>query len=563
LTPSDDVSPPPAREPAAGSPRPRVVRRAHYSLWMVWLIPVIAVVIGLWLGVRSVLGHGPIVTIHFLNAEGLEAGKTKIRYKAVDIGTVKTINLTPDRKTVAVTAELNNHQGVREMLVDDTKFWIVKPSVTAAGVSGLGTLLSGAYIGVDVGKSATERDAFEGLESPPAISSDVPGRKFILKSFNLGSLDVGSPIYFRRVPVGQVTSYDLDANGKQVSFGIFVNAPYDHFVTTRSRFWQASGVDVELSADGLKVTTESLASLITGGIAFQELQDDGQEQAPEAAASTIFQLNSDRSHALKQPDRYSFDYTLLFDHSVRGLSIGAPVDFRGLSIGEVTSIKLNAEASEANPNPRIAVTMRVYPDRLPVAHASTPDDAPVDQKASLNPMVQRGFRAQLRNGNLLTGQLYVALDFFQRTPKAEVDWTQTPPIFPTLPGSLDTLQDSLVSIADKIDRLPLEGIANDLQKTLRDLNKAIGHTDDLVQRVGTELTPEARGLLVQARKTLDGLNSSLEALNRTLDPKSQLQGQATKTLSDVSSAARSLRQLADELEQHPETLLRGKPKDPK
>ena len=550
---------------APGLPAPRVKQRAHFSLWVVWLVPVIAVVIGLWLGVKSVLAHGPTVVIHFRNAEGLEAGKTKIRYKAVDIGVVKTIALTPDRKSVAVTAELNNQPGAREMLVSDTKFWVVRPQVTAGGISGLGTLLSGAYIGVDIGRSTELQDSFDGLEVPPVVTGDLPGRSFKLRSPNLGSLDVGSPIYYRRVPVGQVISYDLAPNGKQVVFGIFINAPYDRFVTARSRFWQASGIDIAVNADGVRVTTESLASLVTGGIAFEELPGGDEAPLPEMPANAEFMLGGDRALAMKQPDRFSFDYTLLFSSSVRGLSIGAPVDFRGLSIGEVTDIQLASQASPDNPVPQIAVTMRVYPRRLPTlgARPGAANEAPPDQVVTLNPMVQRGFRAQLRNGNLLTGQLYVALDFFPRAPEARIDWAKSPAVFPTLPGSLEGLQDTLTSIADKLDRLPLEDLAKDLRQTLASVNQLVRRADGLVQQVGTDVTPQAVSVLAQARKTLDALNSSLQNLDQNLDAKGPLQSQALKTMTDLSTAARSLRVLADTLEQHPESLLRGKPGDKK
>ncbi len=568
MNPEPPVEPAPEPPPRAASPvaLPQAVvrRQAHYSLWLVWLVPLIAVAIGLWLGVKSVLDHGPSIVIHFRSAEGLEAGKTKIKYKDVDIGLVKRIRLTPDHKEVEVQAELNKTEGVDALLVDDTRFWIVRPHVGAGGITGLGTLLSGAYIGMDIGRSQKPQTSFRGLEVPPIVTADLPGRKFVLKAKNLGSLDIGSEVYFRHVPVGQVVAYDLDDKGRQISFTIFVNAPYNRFVNAGTRFWHASGIDVTLSADGVRVATESLASLVAGGIAFQDLHDDTSKLVPEAADGSEFTLFADRTAALKEPDVYGFDYMLLYQSSVRGLSVGAPVDFRGLSIGEVTAIGVIGAASADNPAPQIAVTIRVYPNRLPMLGGAQPADRePLAQRGALDPMIAKGFRAQLRTGNLLTGQLYVALDFIPRTAPAKMDWDQTPPRFPTVPGTFDSLQDSLVSLADKLDRLPFDKIAADLHQTLQSLNQTVQHTDHLVQQISTDVTPEARGTLQDARKTLATLSRTLDTVNETVGPQAPLPAQASNALAEVAKAAQSLRALADYLERHPESLVRGKPEDPK
>lgn len=545
-------------------PPVRVKKRAPFSVWLVWLVPAIAVAIGLWLGIKSVVDRGPRITISFHSAEGLEAGKTKIKYKDVDIGLVKTIRLTPDHTRVEVTAELNKSDGVDALLVTDTRFWIVRPHVSAGGVTGLGTLLSGAYIGLDIGRAEESQRSFTGLEVPPIVTADLPGRSFKLKAQNLGSLGIGSPVYFRRVQVGQVVAFDLDANGKQVFFTIFVNAPYDHFVNTHSRFWHASGLDVTVNADGVRVLTESLISVVSGGISFQDLMSPGDAPLTPAPVNTEFSLYTDRAQALKQPDLYGFDYLLLFQSSVRGLSVGAPVDFRGLPIGEVTAINVETVPSAKNPAPQIAVAIRIYPSRLPtLVGVQSSDESLKGQRAALSPMIAKGFRAQLRTGNLLTGQLYVALDFFPKTPAAQMDWSRKPAVFPTVPGSFDGLQDSLVSIADKLDHLPFGALAKDLQDTLKNVNQTVQHADAVVQQVGGEVTPEARKMLEDARKSLAALTRTLDTVDQTVSPEAALPTQAASTLAELAKAAKSLRAMADYLERHPETLLRGKPEDAK
>ena len=561
--PHDDVPAPPAPAtptPPPDLPRPMIARRAHYSLWLVWLVPLVAVIIGIGLGARSILNRGPTVTIYFHNAEGIEANKTHIKYKDVDVGIVRRVKLTKGHREVEVTAEMRGNSGIENLLVTDTRFWVVRPRVGAAGVSGLGTLLSGAYIGMDAGRDATEKREFEGLDVQPAITADVPGREFSLVADDLGSLDIGSPIYLRRVPVGQVLAYTMMPDGRHIKFTIFITAPYDRFVSAHSRFWHASGVDVDLGAQGLHVQTQSVVSVLAGGIAFQELPDPDNALGtpPEAPERTQFTLYGQMSDALKLPDSQGFDYRLLFASSVRGLAVGAPVEYRGLPIGEVTRIAVDGSSGEANPEPMIAVDVRVYPRRLPTINKSGHEDmTQQDQRKRIDPMVKRGFRAQLKSGSLLTGQLYVSLDFVKQAPAAHIDWTTTPPTLPTAPGGFDDLQASLSSLAKKLDAIPYDQLAQDLHKSLGDLDVSLKHVDDLVTHLDTAVVPEARNTLADARKAVDDLRKTLGTVDQTVGP------QATEALDEVSKAAASLKGLADFLKRHPESLLKGKPEDPK
>jgi paraquat-inducible protein B len=541
-------------------PRPAIARRAHYSLWLVWLVPLVAVIIGIGLGARSILNRGPTITIYFHNAEGIEANKTQIKYKDVDVGIVRRVKLTKDHREVEVTAEMRGNSGIENLLVNDTRFWVVRPRVGAAGVSGLGTLLSGAYIGMDAGRDATEKREFDGLDVQPAITADVPGREFTLMADDLGSLDIGSPIYLRRVPVGQVLAYAMQPDGRHIKFTIFVTAPYDRFVSAHSRFWHASGVDVDLSAQGLHVQTQSMVSVLAGGIAFQDLPDpDNTLGTPvEAPEHTQFTLYAQMSDAMKLPDSQGFDYRLLFASSVRGLAVGAPVEYRGLPIGEVKRIAVDGSGGEANPEPLIAVDIRVYPRRLPTINKSGQEDMTLDdQRRRIDPMVRRGFRAQLKSGSLLTGQLYVSLDFVKDAPAARIDWHTVPPTMPTAAGGLDDLQASLSSIAKKLDAIPYDQLASDLHKDLTDLDTSLKKVDNLVDHLDTGVVPEAQKTLSDARKAVDDLRKTLGTVDQTVGP------QATNTLTELSKAAASIKGLADYLERHPESLLKGKPEDPK
>lgn len=518
---------------------------------LVWIIPLVAALIGGWLAVKTLLERGPIITISFTTGEGLEAGKTKIKYKDVEIGLVQSVVLADDRSGVVATAELSPQAA--SLLVDDTRLWVVRPRISGASVSGLATLLGGSYISIDVGQSTQSRRHFVGLETPPVISMDVPGTQFVLRAEDLGSREVGSPIYFRRIQVGQVVSYELDKDGSGVALKVFVQEPYDRFVTENTRFWDAGGVDVKLDATGFTVDTQSMMSILVGGIAF--LTPGNPVVPTRAAENAIFNLYPNRELALKNPDVVAETYTLVFKDSVRGLSVGAPVDFRGIVVGEVTAIDVHFDPETK------AITMpvefRFYPERLRgrMREGSVaPRDLIASAQERLNFLVERGLRAQLRTGNLLTGALYVTLDFFPDAPKAEVDWTAKPIELPTVPSAFTELQASLARIAAKLENMPLEAIGSDLRRALKTLDQTLQSADQMVKRVDQELTPELS-------KTLEGARRSLAAIEVTLASEAPLQQDVRETLRDVSKASDSLRALADYLERHPDSLIRGKRED--
>lgn len=521
----------------------------RHSLPLVWLLPVIAIAVGGWLAVRAILEHGPTITITFRSAEGLEAGKTKIRFKEVEIGTVTAITLSSDRTGVVVTADIA--KSAENLIVEDTRFWVVRPRITGGGVSGIGTLLSGAYIGMDDGDSTTARRSFVGLEAPPVLTAGLPGSEYKLRADNLGSITFGTPVYFRRLEVGEVIAYDLDEDGSGFNVRVFVNAPYDRFVRRNTRFWQASGIDVALSASGLQVNTESFSAMLLGGIAFGTPPDAAPPQP--ADAGTPFTLFDTRAAAFKREDTVEQRYVAVFRESVRGLEVGAPVDFRGIIIGEVSAIEV--DFSPGRKEVVMAVELRVFPRRLRrLAREAKEKDAETtetDIHTQIDRMVAAGFRAQLRTGNLITGQLYVALDFFPKAAKAQVDWNKSPPELPTISGGLQELQTTLTSIATKLDKIPYDKISDDLRQSLQSLDRMLGGVDTLVRRLDAELTPEVKATLAEARRTI-------ASAERTLAADSPMQQETREALREIARAAASLRALTDLLERQPGALIRGK-----
>ncbi|WP_133716110.1 PqiB family protein [Methylocaldum gracile] len=523
---------------------------SRFAFSVVWVIPLVAALIGAWLAWKAISERGPVITLIFMSAEGLEPGKTPIKYRDVEVGKVADVALSEDRTSVIVTAQMRD--GTEDWLVKDTRFWIVRPRVVAGNISGLSTLLSGSYIGLDVGSSTERKYKFRGLDVPPILTSDLQGRRFALKGEDLGSLDVGSPIYFRHIAVGKVLGFEMDPAGTGVTIQVFVETPYDRFVTADTRFWHASGLDLTLDANGVKIDTESLMSIMLGGIAFAMPAGDGKVEP--ATENTAFTLYANRSAAFAPPKTERRAMVLYFDETIRGLSVGAPLDFRGLPAGEVTGIR--GEWDTQNHRFRIAVDIGLSWGgmiRNQKRELITTTREAVERQ--LSRMVEKGLRAQLRTGNLISGQLYVALDFFPSAPSARLDWTRDPPEFPTMPGTLQSLSDSAEHIVKKLDKLPLDEIAADLRKTMASLNQTLKSVERLTSNLDRELMPEMKTTIIDARRTLT------EA-QKTLATDGPLQHDARDALNEVSRAAQSLRVMLDYLERHPESLLMGKEKQP-
>jgi len=538
--------PEPPESPGAGDV-PQAVADPHRSRWapLVWLIPALAIGIGAWLAFQGVISLSTRVEITFASGEGLEAGRTRIKYRDIDVGLVKAIELT-DGPNILVKAEINSK--AKHLVVDDTRFWVVRPRITGGQALGLGTLLTGAHIAMDPGKSHESRRSFTGLEQPPAITTDAPGRLFKLRAADLGSVDIGSPVYFRRVRVGKTISTELDRDGKGVVIQVFVNAPYDRFVSAGTRFWDVSGVEVALDSNGIRLETESLTAILIGGIAF-ETPPDTRVKAP-AAANETFTLFPNRDAAMKEIYTVRDNYVLYFTSSVRGLSVGAPVDFVGVEIGEVTSIKLDFNREQGTMRPVVEIV--VYPERISArTREGLPPIEPDRRAQSLQRFVDRGLRAQLRTGNLLTGQGYISLNFFPNEPRVKIDPGKTPLEIPTVPGGFEELETTITNVAKKLEKVPFNEVAADIRKAATALEATLQEVTALTSQVRSDIAPEIRATLEEARATL-------EKAQVLLSEDAPLQGDLQTTLREVRRAAQAVRGLADALERHPESILRGK-----
>ncbi len=539
--------PAPAAEPAPGpsaplAASPAVDRPSRWLPSLIWMIPVLAALIGAWQVISWVTNKGATVYVYFASGEGLDSGQTKVKYKDVDIGRVVSVTLAEDGNRVVAKIEMAKE--AERFTAQDSRFWVVRPQIGASGVSGLGTLLSGPYIGAAPGVKEETTNSFTGLETAPPIPIGLKGREYKLHADTLGSVSPGSPVYFKRVRVGQVASIALDKAGQGIDMSVFVEQPYIGLVGPDTRWWHASGVDLRLDASGLKLNTQSLAALATGGIAFESA--DERKPATPAAAGTRFLLAEDRSAALRPPDGPAVSAVLYFDQSLRGLSPGAVVDFRGVALGEVRQVGI--EFDRERQKFTMPITVDLYPGRLGKGFMEAMEREDGGQRA-LTAMVSRGLRAQLRNGNLLTGQLYIALDFFPGARKATVAQQGELLVLPTIPGQLDELQSQISRIAGKLDKIPFDEIGTNLNRTLVQANATLARLDGKV-------LPEMQGTLAAARATFANAES-------VLAQDAPLQSDLRKALQSVTDTMAKIDALADYLERNPQSLIRGKPQEKK
>lgn len=544
---ADDVPRDESIPQAVAAPR----RRFWSAAQAIWLLPLLAVLVVGWLAFNEWMEAGPTITIRFRTAEGIEPGKTRVKYRDVDLGVVKQVRLAPDRKGVIVVAQMTGD--ARPLLVEDTRFWIVRARLSGGEVSGLSTLLSGSYIGIDGGRSQASKREFEGLETPPALTSDESGREFRLTASTLGSLEVGSPIFLRRVRVGQVLATELDPDGRSLTLRIFIRAPHDQLVTANTRFWHASGLDVSVDANGVRLRTESLLAVVVGGISFETPGDASTR--PPATPGASFTLFETQAAALRRPEWQTIDYTATFADSVRGLTVGAPVEFKGFVIGEVAAVEIAFDRGISRFV--FPVKLRIYRDLAATASAR---GAPANGEANRFPMeqllshrsVERGLRAQLRSSNLLTGQRYVAIDFFPELRGEKLaNLAPGSREIPTTRDSFGELEESVSRIVKKLESVPFDQVAADLRRTLASLDRAVSTTEQTVQRFGAELIPSAKAVLDDARRAIE----EARALAAQAEPVPQ---QAASALRDLGRAADALRDLAESIERQPESLLRGK-----
>ncbi len=513
-------------------PQAKVARRAF--AW-IWLVPIIAIAIVGWLGWNYFQQQGPTITIEFKRADGLEAGKTPVKYKNVTVGTVKNIELSKDMSKVEVTVEMN--ESMDDWLGSGTQFWVVRPRFASGNISGLDTLVSGAYVTMEPQKGE-ELDQFQGLENPPVTLSDVPGKHFTLHADRLAALDEGSSIYYHGIEVGAVQGYNLNQKTGEVDVYVFVRDPFANLVGTATRFWNASSFDLNTTVNGFEVKTESFRALLTGGVAFDTMPNIPNQVAQPNAEYKLY--DSERvSNADPQSQHYY--YVIDFPGNVHGLNVRAPVKLNGFDIGRVVDISQQIDL--ATGTVRTPVTIELETDRMVII----PPDAKqklsplVAMNTALDNMIRKGMRAQISSASLLTGLSYIQLNMLDDQPPARLITKSGSPAEIPATGSGS-----------------LEDMTRGATKLLAHVDVVVGHADQLVGNLTTLTGPGSNDL----QATVKSLNGAVHDMDRVLNNVDAdlrpLGSQLPQLLGQLKNTARSATSLLDYVDQHPDALLFGR-----
>ncbi|HEX5789736.1 MAG TPA: MlaD family protein, partial [Luteolibacter sp.] len=427
-------------------PSPELRRAQRWNI--VWVVPILAVLLGAWLLYRNFIHSGPVAEIHFETAEEIHANETEVRCRSVKVGMVKNVKLDEDLDSVLVVAEFQ--PDAAHLLREGTRFWVVKPRLSGAEISGLGTLIQGSYIELDPGpKSGDPTNRFEGLEVPPATNMSVPGRRLILAADDACALQIGAPIHYRGFEVGRIEGQQLAPDGSHVVYNAFIREAYSKFVTEHTRFWVSSGLKIDANPSGLTLRPTSLQSIISGSVSFGVA--DGILPGKPAQNNARYALFVDEDAAKRSTFNPSVKFLLLFDQSVRGLTTNSAVEYRGIPIGRISQISF--DLLDNGNDSRIPVLVEIDPTLL----RPTGDGGETQPDADyFKAEVARGLRAGLKTSNFLLGTVHIDFDYHPQSAAATLGTEGGYTTFPTVATSFAQLETKLNALIDKLQAVPLQ-----------------------------------------------------------------------------------------------------------
>jgi len=533
----------------------------------IWIVPIVAAFIALYLGWQSYAQHGAEITISFQSGDSITAGQTQVRYKGISLGTVRSLAIDPKTRLVEVKVRMTRESA--EYMTDRARFWMVRPRLASGDISGVETIIAGAFIQCDPGPQGKgnvgEKDHYQGLETPPTDRYDEPGTTYILKTDRLGPVSNGSAVYFRDVLVGEVLDYDIGTGFEPISIHVFIHAPYDKLVRPGTKFWNSSGFGLQVGPQGLQIQLQSLKSLIAGGIDFET--PDDQKQLAAAPAKTVFTLYRDQDEADAAALRRRIPYVSYFESSAKNLGLNAPVFLYGIRVGTVSEVSLLVDPKTASA--RVRVGYEIEPERVANPVPEMPDMLMLTQR-----MVQHGLRAKIVSNNLLTGQQVLSLEFVPHAPSAAATMDKDAILIPPGPsGSIDNITDSLSDVTAKLDQIPFAQIGNnlnglllhadqmvagpDMQSALHSLSATLAEARTLVQKADQGMTP-ALARLPQISADLQQSVAHANSALASVDQNSDLQHELRQSMDQIRDASQSIALLADFLDRHPEALIRGR-----
>ncbi|MFT7412113.1 MAG: paraquat-inducible protein B [Paraglaciecola sp.] len=513
----------------------------------IWLVPIVAFFIGAWMVYYQWSNQGPLITIEFKTATGLEAGKTKIKTRNVNVGVVKDIELTEDLSGVLVTVRMDKN--VAPILHSDNQFWIVSPRISLNGVSGLGTIMSGPYVNMAPGIEQQMSEHFVALTAPPVTPTGTPGLHITLNSESEFTYKKGDPVIYKGIKVGEFEDIHFNFDERIVYYNTFIEAPYHKLITTNTKFWDISGVQMELSSQGIKVSTGSLETLLTNGVTFGI--PEGMPVGEQVNKREYFDIHPNYDSASEERFKLSAKYVILVKDTIRGLQIGAPVEYRGLIIGKVLAINSleDSHNSILEQGYDIPVVISIQPGRV-----RQPDNdiglAFVRKQTSL--WIQRGLRATLKTGNILTGALFVDLQHYPDAPFIDEQRLQDYEVIPTSSGEFSEITAKVTAILDSINDIKLKAISDNANNMLSQIAQAAQSLQ------ATAITADQLLTTVHEDKVSRALTDTLENLSnlsQDFSADSETYKELNHTMQSVQSTLKELQPLLLQLNSTPNSLI--------
>lgn len=526
---------------------PEAKTRPARQLSVVWIVPIVAILAGLWMVYDTLSKRGPEITLTMVNAEGIEADKTIIKVLDVNIGKITSVNLSPDNKSVVMKARLN--AGTEGLLNQDTQLWVIKPRFDKGSVSGLSTLLSGVYIQLQPGKSSTHQDTFNVLLNPPVTALNVPGLRINLISRGVKALSVGDPVLYQDYPVGRVETVSFDVNRRAIVYRLFIDQPYTRLVTDNTRFWNSSGFQLKTGIDGLKFRTGPLESLISGGVSFDVPR--GLPIGDQVKNMTTFSLYPDQDSINEYADERHINYVALFNDSVRGLAPGAPIEYRGLRVGTVAAVPypLHNSMQRAFEQKAIPVLLRLELGRMEAYLGKQKDR---DWQTEIAHAINQGLTARMKSGNLVTGAVFVDLDFDNKAKGQKATTIKSMPVMPTSSGGLAQIENKVTALLDKLNSLPLETTVQNANKVTADADKLMNELRQLTKQVQQIAgSPEAQRLPQNIQQTLNSMQNTLDGLS----PQSPAYQELNRSIQNLNQLLREARPVVRTINEKPSSLV--------
>jgi len=524
--------------------------KAARPISMIWLIPIVAVCIGGWMVYQNWKNQGPLITIEFKTASGIEVGTTKIKSLNVDIGQVTKLDIKPDLDGVIVTARLSS-PNYEALLRDNTTFWVVSPQVTRAGISGLHTLLSGPYIALFPGSGELEKYQFEGLEAAPLTPAGTPGLSVTLSSEHDFSFTAGDPIIYKGFNVGQIEDIYFNSEQNIMYYNAFIEAPYHTLIRSNTRFWKMSGVELELSADGLKVQAGTLETIMRGGVTFGLPKDEVLGEMIEGRG--YFDIHPDEQAIIDKRYAEKVNYILLVEDSIRGIQIGAPVEFRGVKVGQVvrTDLAYHEINNLLDKDSLIPVLIQLEPGRMGLSD----DEGGVEKlRQDLAVWITKGLKASLITGNLVTGSQLVQLEYFEQDKAASLSRFNQYPVIPLVPNKFSRVGVEIGELVNKLNNLPIGSVANETEAVLLETRRTLTK----LQKLPLEsIVNNADQVLMKTDKMVDKLTRSVTTLEQILanTNDAKLPQTMNDTLRSVDTILLDLKPLLLHLKNKPNGLI--------